>query len=109
VDYAAIGSLGGTTSWYRTRDRSARTLPGRTAFARSFEAQARRDFPDATDAEIEVKVRYLRTIFYKRIAMKGGKASAPKRNRKEKNGVGSTSTPFNEEVVVASERPLERV
>ena len=60
-----MGSLGGLTSWANTKDRTARTAPGRAALEARFLREAEGD---------PIRAAVIRKLFYKRLALKSVQA-----------------------------------
>jgi hypothetical protein len=60
AERALRATLASHTKWGRTLDRTAATLPGRTAFEAKFEATVRAEFPDADDGTVAKLVESLR-------------------------------------------------
>jgi hypothetical protein len=63
------GSIGGNISWGRTKDRSARTAPGRAAAEQRFVDMALEALgDDATDEQIQASAESFRKAHMRRIA-----------------------------------------
>jgi hypothetical protein len=67
------GQIAALTSWAQTENRSARTLPGRQKFYESFERKAD-PHNKMTPADRAKAAQNLRTLHYKRMALKSARA-----------------------------------
>lgn len=77
-------SVAAHKSWAMTTDRTARTAAAREASHHTrFIEQARRDHPDATDAQIEQAAASLRKAYYAELALKSAQARRLRREARE--------------------------
>lgn len=68
-----LGRLGAHTSWFNTKDRAARTAPGRAAFEQKFLDQADGD---------PIRAAHLRKAYYERLALKSAQSRRQKADAK---------------------------
>lgn len=68
-DFRALGAIGAHVSWANTRDRTARTAPGRAALDAKFLEQAGGD---------PVRAAHLRKAHFKRLALLSAQARRAK-------------------------------
>lgn len=75
---AQAGFIGAHISWANTKDRSARTAPGRAALEQKFLDEADGD---------AVRAAHLRKAYYARLAMKSAQSRREKRDLRNAIGV----------------------
>lgn len=76
-DYAAMGRIGGPTSWANTVDRTARTAPARAKSPTSLQYHLDNlpaQFKDATEAQRLAAAEAARTAYFRQLAFRSAKA-----------------------------------